>query len=86
MADPKSNRKIMGAVGVNLFRFIPTAILAFGTPSRKFSLLKNFTRRALQRITSRPVFKKLAVDLSDLRKLLHLLVYDKIQDVGDRET
>jgi hypothetical protein len=47
----------MGAVDVNLFHFIPTAVLAFGTPSRKFSLLENFTRRALQRITSRPVFK-----------------------------
>jgi len=46
----------MGAVDVNLFRFIPTAILAFGNPSRKFSVLENFTRRALQRISSRPVF------------------------------
>jgi len=39
----------MGAIDVNFFRFIPTARLSFGSLSRKFSILGNFTRKALRK-------------------------------------
>jgi len=49
ISNPKFTARIIGTVDINLFRFIPAAILTFGNPSRKFSILENFTRRALQR-------------------------------------
>jgi len=39
----------MGAIDVNFFRFIPTARLSFGSLSHKFSILENFTRKALRK-------------------------------------
>jgi hypothetical protein len=45
---PKSFIKLLGGFVVISFRFIPPAVLAFGIPSRQFSVLENLARRALQ--------------------------------------
>jgi len=74
----------MGTVDFNFFRFIPAAVFAFGNPSHKFSILENFTRRALRRISSRPVSLNLPVNLGLMKKFKAFNSFSGIRKMNKR--
>jgi hypothetical protein len=60
---PKSFIKLYGGFVAISFCFIPPAVLAFGIPSRQFSVLENLARRALQEKPTRLDLEILMEDL-----------------------